>query len=54
MSKTENIPCDIDAAKRLRILVVRKHGKIMGYWGCEISQAVNERADKLEKELAES
>lgn len=54
MSKTENIPCNIDAAKRLRVLVVRKYGKIMGYFGPEISRAVNERADKLEQELAES
>lgn len=53
MSKTENIPCDIEAAKQLRIVVVRKYGKVKGYFGPEISKAVVEHTKKLEQELAE-
>lgn len=53
MSKTENIPCDIETAKHLRIAVVRKYGKFKGYFGLEITKAVAEHTKKLELELAE-
>ncbi len=54
MSKTENIPCEVEAAKKLRILVVRKYGKIKGYFGPEITKAVESHSKILEKELAET
>ena len=52
MNKTENIPCDVETAKRLRIAVVKKYGKMKGHFGLEITKAIEERAEKLEKELA--
>ena len=48
---TENIPCDGEAAKRIRILVARKHGKLRGYLGKEITAAVEAHSEKMEKEL---
>jgi len=48
---TENVPCDIEAAKKLRILVVKKHGKLKGYLHREFTSAVNAHCENLEKEL---
>lgn len=54
MSKTENIPCGIEAAKELRLVVVKKYGKVKGYFGPEITKAVAAHALKLEQELAKA
>jgi len=53
MNKTENIPCGIEAAKTLRLAVVRKYGKVKGYFGKEITKAVEEQAKRIEQELEE-
>lgn len=48
---TENVPCEVETVKEIRILVARKHGKLRGYLGKEITEAVKEHSKKLEKEL---
>jgi len=53
MNKTENIPCGIEAAKTLRLVVVRKYGKMKGYFGKEITKAVVDHAERMAQELTD-
>ena len=51
MAKSENIACDAEAAKKLRLAVIKKYGKIKGFLGKEVAIALENRAKKLEAEL---